>query len=134
MLFKPELVAKILAGEKTQTRRVKRDEDTAWHEGVYPQAYLPIVRVYRSGRLLWQVGHSYALQPGYAKAAVGRILIESIRHCARASDISESDAVAEGFSSVSDFRALYSKINGAESLGQPCWALSFDLINVEEPE
>lgn len=127
MLFKPELVARILAGEKTQTRRVNRGEDTAWREGVYPQTDPPIVRLYRRGHILWAVGRSYALQPGRGKHAVGRIRITAIRYCARASDISESDARAEGFATAEEFREVYARINGTGSLEQPCWMLCFSL-------
>ncbi len=55
MIFKPELVEKILAGEKTETRR-KAKPDGA-------QRYVP--------------GRTYAVQPGRTKKGVARIKVLS---------------------------------------------------------
>lgn len=128
MLFKPELVALILAGRKTQTRRIVRDGDRSTLFSPYHA--IPQCRdfVQRNGRVLWEVGRIYAVQPGRGKHAVGRITITAIRYCSRASDISESDARAEGFSTAEEFRAVYGRLNGAASLDRPCWALTFVVV------
>jgi hypothetical protein len=126
MLFKPELVTKILAGEKTQTRRVVKLGDTSLgimfrYDGRKDQV--------RSGhRLRWRVNDTYALQPGRGKHAVGRICITAIRYCARASDISEGDARAEGFATEEEFREVYGRLNGVGALNRPCWALTFAVV------
>jgi hypothetical protein len=123
MLFKPELVAKVLAGEKTQTRREWRESDAWLIDGDTMQTFC--VSEGEGGRERWFVGKSYALQPGRGKRAVGRILLTEIRYCARAADISEADARAEGFESAGQFREVYARINGAGALEESCWALTF---------
>ena len=58
MIFKPELAEKVLAGEKTETRRVVKD-------GEVECRYVP--------------GRDYAVQPGRGKRAIGRIYITDVR-------------------------------------------------------
>lgn len=131
MLFKPDLVALILAGEKTQTRRVAGDDDRSTiFSPSHAIAQCPDM-VQRGERVVWQVGRTYALQPGRGKHAVGRIRVTAIRYCMRAGDISDGDARAEGFSSVADFRATYAAINGATYLDRPCWVIVFALAKGE---
>lgn len=104
MIFKPELAAKILSGEKTQTRRPV-------HEG---DEYLPYFEIYRTcfvvnefpslikdvkGKHRYEVGKTYAVQPGRGKAAIGRIRLTDIRR-EDVRNISEEDACAEGFGPV----------------------------------
>lgn len=64
MLFKPVLIDKIATGEKTQTRRPLRDGE-----------YLKTVNgklawFAASGRIKYQVGKTYAVQPGRGLATV----------------------------------------------------------------
>lgn len=129
MLFKPELVEKVLAGKKTQTRRVWRESDAWLIDGDTMNVFC--VSNGEGGRERWFVGKTYAVQPGRGERAVGRILLTAIRHCARAGDISEEDARAEGFESVEQFRAVYAKLNGMGALERPCWALTFELVESE---
>ena len=78
---------KVLAGEKTQTRRpVKPDESFNGIE-VYDG----------TGRLKWRVWNTYAVQPGRSKKSVGRIQLTNIR-IERLYQITTEDARAEGFS------------------------------------
>ena len=66
------------------------------------------------GRTKWQVGKTYAVQPGWGQKAVGRIEIARLRR-ERLQDISEEDAKAEG----ANLRNLYGMdyIPGWQSLG-----------------
>lgn len=57
MLFKWELIEKIVAGQKTQTRRPVGFKDS----GLFDDE---IKTVYTNGRIKWQVGRSYAVQYG----------------------------------------------------------------------
>jgi hypothetical protein len=74
MLFKPDLVALILASQKAHTRRSVKEGDTTlgilFGDGT------------RFDRVRYRVGQSYALRPGRGKHAVGRIAITDIRYCA----------------------------------------------------
>jgi uncharacterized protein YhfF len=89
MLFKPELCEKILKGEKTQTRRIKKS-------GERFVDYLPGGKaVFTERRTKWVVGQTYAICPGRGKPAVGRIRLLDIRE-ERVKDISEADAIVEG--------------------------------------
>jgi hypothetical protein len=132
MLFKPELCAFILEGKKTQTRRMCRDGEVLIGAG--GKGTRPVtdgdrgIGVYTARGCRYGVAKSYALQPGRGKRAVGRVTITAIRYCARAADISEDDARAEGFATVDDFRATYARLNGAGALDRPCWTLTFAIV------
>jgi hypothetical protein len=153
MLFKPELIALVIAGEKTQTRRVVKLGDLAAFRkdgrlhslppsevhssfgmtAVMRSAYVPdpVSDHPRKVRVVlkkWEVGRSYALQPGRGKRAVGRIRITAIRYCERAGEISDEDARAEGFTTAEEFREVYGRLNGAGALDRPCWALTFAVV------
>lgn len=111
MIFKPELVEKILAGRKWQTRRpVKPNQGCR---------YCP--------------GRTYAVQPGRGKKGVARIKVHSIRR-EKWADISTYDAAAEGFADHAPPRdgfwqyifALYPDLDVYDE----CWVIEFSL----EPE
>lgn len=57
--------------------------------------------------------------------------VESIR-VERVNDISEEDAIAEGFKSVEEFRALWEKLNGGRGFGWDVnpyvWVVGFEVI------
>ncbi len=116
----------VLAGRKTMTRRIAKPTDTAVMGGQRGDE----VEAVRGPKMLrWAVGRTYPVQPGRGKHAIGRIRITAIRYCEQAGGISEEDARAEGFESASEFRAVYGRLNGAETLNQPCWALSFAVVD-----
>ena len=74
----------------------------------------------------WQVGRTYAVQPGRGKKAVGRIRITEIRR-ERVQDISEEDAIAEGIYRHSDPCAWTYTYQGKEGLhffGRAVWAFA----------
>jgi hypothetical protein len=143
MLFKPDMLRAILADEKTQTRRMVRSDDctpSRWKAAAGDP--VPVEVVWQDGesvsavlcdgpRLRYGVGKTYAVQPGRGKPAVARILVEQIRYCARADTLGEDDAHAEGFEDAAAFRAYYARLNGADALDKPCWALTFHLIEEE---
>jgi len=90
MIFNEDSVNLILRGEKTQTRRPKRPGE--WWTGSLGQ----IVWVCDgNNRLKWEVGRTYAIQPGRGKKAVGRFRLTGIR-CERVADVSDVDAALEG--------------------------------------
>lgn len=109
MIFTPEHCKKILAGQKTQTRRLVKKGDgwvfDAAPLGPYEADIDPhqigmghpvdaVFSEYRA-REKWRVGRDYAIQPGRGKKSVGRFRITGIRR-ERLQDISSQDAIAEG--------------------------------------
>lgn len=64
-------ITKILNGDKTQTRRLKRSGQwlSRYMTNKYPH-WMPCVLAGIEGPMKWAVGHTYALQPGRGKSAV----------------------------------------------------------------
>ena len=99
MLFKPEMINKILWGQKNQTRRLLKPGDV----GLYDESR-NYSAIKTNGRYTIQVGHCYAIQPGRGQKAIGdwQIRILAIRieplQC-----ISEYDAKWEGAPLVNDY-------------------------------
>lgn len=93
------MVEKILAGEKTQTRRV--------------------------GERRWEEGHIYAVQPGRGEAAVASIRVVAVQEVPVV-PISLADVRAEGFRSRDEFYARWRALHGAYPGGR-CWRLTFEL-------
>ena len=107
MIFKPELVTKVLTGEKTQTRR-KADY----------------------GACRYTVGRDYAVQPGRGKKSVARIRITD-EHRELLSLISDEDARREGFDDKAAFFAYWRRLHGIPedwSLDQAVHVISFELV------
>ena len=124
MIFTPSLYSKpveqlILNGEKTETRRLAKGGDV----GIYYSGELDknfniknalYCKVFRNGRLLWQVGKDYSVQLGRGKPGLPfRIEITQIRK-ERLLDITEEGARREGFdSSKNDCTAAIRKFISA---------------------
>ena len=109
MIFKDELCAKVLNGEKTQTRRIKKKNERLipgdWY---FPDAVMRYSEHPSDPRyevVKWQVGQTYAVQPGRGKKAVGRIKLLAIREEALR-DTTPNDARAEGVPSPESETAL----------------------------
>ena len=130
MNFTPDMLAKVLDGSKTMTRRpVKQGETLCGLPYVLgtPGASIEYVRD-TQGRMKWRRNAVYAVCPGRGKSAVARMRITAIRR-ERAIDISEADARAEGFDSREAFfdklRALYGPNVDLTAL---YWALTFEVV------
>lgn len=110
MIFRPELAKLVLQQRKSQTRRI---------------ADGPVCR--------YEVGKSYAVQPGRGKKAVCRITVTDV-HLERLGAISLKDARREGFRTTGEFfdywRGLHRTVN--ESL--PVWVISFVLGDHSETD
>jgi len=109
----------VINGFKQQTRRVVKSDE------FFDSELSAILKV--SGRMMYQVGRSYAIQPGRGKKAVGRILVTDIRR-EKVSLISEADVYCEGFQSKADFLKAWRSIHGpgADSDGD-VWVIEFRL-------
>lgn len=131
MQFKPQLMALIREGIKTQTRRPVKDGDileTDLYEGFFNEAPFHHVAVTNNGRIRWQVCSGYAIQPGRGAKGVGFIYITDIRQ-ERLGDITQTDALAEGFASREAFFAYWDSLHGRLDLNQSVWVLSFQFVN-----
>lgn len=114
MIFRPDMVAAILAGTKNVTRRISND-------GICVCRY--------------QFGRTYAVQPGRGQAAVARIRITSEPRLEKVSEITEDEARREGFASIAEFRGRWLELHGGEwedrvgpwLLGPLVWRIEFEL-------
>jgi hypothetical protein len=106
---------------KTQTRRPAKRDDIIITTLGDPHDRT-IVAVERNGRLLYEVGRTYAIQPGRGKHGLGRFRLLAIKR-EQAKDISEADAHAEGFASPAAFQEIWLKLYGYASTEWLCYAL-----------
>lgn len=121
MIFQHTL-EKVLAGDKWQTRRLYVKGDTS-----IGHPFGGVASVFRNGRLLYQVGKTYAVQPHRGKPSVGRIRITGIRW-EHVCDINIEDAIAEGFDYVEVFLTTWTKIHGRSSIYAKVWVIEFELL------
>ena len=84
-LFKQSLLQKILAGQKTQTRRIHT--------------------------CLLQIGESYGIRTNRFEKAQARIIITDRRQ-EKLGDITQEDARKEGFKNLEEFREVWEEIYG----------------------
>lgn len=119
MIFKPEMVEKILGGEKTVTRRpVKFDAVTS--------AWLPC---------RYEVGKDYAVQPGRGKKAVGRIRVLSVvRRRIELFTLSSRvrEAQREGFKDWWAFKRYWTALYGSWDAAQLVDRIEFELLGSAE--
>lgn len=116
MIFTPEHTEKVLAGTKTQTRRLQQPGDEAVRDK--DGRIVAVTRLDKNGRrrLLYHVDFSYAACPGRGKRGMGRFTITAIRdQCIQ--DITEEDARAEGVEPAADHRGYPS--------GRAAWARTY---------
>lgn len=115
MIFKPVLIAKIIAGEKWVTRR-------PYEEGK---------------RCHYVCGKTYSIQPGMARPSVARIRVLDVWPQALG-DITNDDAIAEGFPlddsptefARAAFLAYWSGLYGGADLEQTVWRIRFELVEI----
>lgn len=121
MNFKPELLAKVLAGTKTQTRRIKKPGEELYLLKGCDAVHTPKMH------LKWKSGNTYAAAPGRGKHGQGFIMIKHIRY-EPVSAITEADARAEGFANRDEFFAAWDSINGKNKRDVWVWVISFELV------
>jgi hypothetical protein len=103
VIFAPEMLAKVLSGEKTVTRRPNHNGECS---------YVP--------------GRVYAVQPGRGEKAVAHIEIVDVWQ-ERLADITEADAVREGFRDCQEFFAYWRRLYGGPRLFTHVWRIEFSL-------
>jgi hypothetical protein len=126
---------KVLAAEKTQTRRIVKPEETAIYH--HSQMSTPcgsddrIVTVKSGSRVKWQVGMAYAAQPGRTQKAVGHIRLKSIRK-ELLQDVSDGDVRAEGFETREAFHEIWDTVHSKRGRrwgdNPTVWVLAFELV------
>ena len=127
MLFKPELIEKIKAGDKTQTRRPSNGERFV------EDGFTKFRSVHhKNGTLKWHVGKRYALVPKRGANGVGFIQLIAIER-QKLGELTPSAALAEGFASQAEFFAYWSTLYAGEiDLNQSVWVLFFEYIQDEK--
>ena len=109
-LFKKDLIALILSDQKTQTRRIHKHG--------------------------WEVGRIYKIKKCYYDKGQGAILITR-KFKQRLGDISEEDAIKEGFATLEEFKKRWIEINHSWEPAQLITAYEFRLCtksSAEEPK
>lgn len=113
IMFKPELAAKVMSGEKTVTRRLVSDNPRSpwwWQEC----ALMP--------------GRDYAIQPGRGKTAIGRATVVSV--CREPLGfVDAAEARREGFGSVAEFVAAFVAINGEYNSRAQVWRVELKAVS-----
>ena len=109
MNFRPDLAAKVMAGEKTVTRRRMSDNPRSpW---------------YRE-RCSLVVGRSYAVCPGRGKVAIGRVIITAVDRSFLGA-VSGHEARAEGFPNAWSFWEAWVQINDKFDPAEYVWRVTF---------
>ncbi len=101
MIFSPEHIAMILAGTKTQTRRVSSK---------------------------YKADHTYSLQPGRTKPGIGRRIKVLDIHKELLGDINLEGAKAEGHQNVEEYIEVWKKINKKWDPEQEVFVITFELV------
>lgn len=104
ILFKKEHVEPILAGRKTQTRR--------------------------TGKLRWKVGAVRQAKTAYNKdSEFAKLRIVAVRP-ELLGEISEADAIAEGYNSVEEYKDVFKRIYGFWDDFKVVWVIDFEKVLV----
>lgn len=118
MLFKRQLAIQICEGNKTQTRRIVKPNE---HYDAETQT------VYAGKKRKWVVGRTYGVQIARGGHSLNKFVLKGIRR-ERACDITEQDAIAEGFASRDEFFEAWRAINGKGTLDSEVWVLDFEPV------
>lgn len=105
----------ILNDKKTETRRLINPGENLLDNPI---------RVEMNGRIKWQVGRPYAIQPSRGQKAVGRIRLTDIK-IQPLGQMSHEDALAEGYESLDGFRQTWLQIHDQFDPDQAVWVLTF---------
>lgn len=116
MNFRPELAEKVMAGEKTITRRLVSDNPRSpwWREACS-----------------LKVDHTYAVCPGRGKHAIGRVRVVRVDR-RRLGFLGLDEAVGEGFGTMQGFRQAWTAINGGYDPDVLVWRVEFAVVPAED--
>ncbi|MEL6268745.1 MAG: ASCH domain-containing protein [Chloroflexota bacterium] len=122
MIFQHTL-ENVLSGKKTQTRRVAKPTDDAVRDDNGS-----ITAVLVNGRKKWQVGKTYAVQPGRNLPSVARIEITALEY-EPIQNVSHEDAIAEGYTSRVEFLQAWQRIHGSSAADANTWVVHFKVAS-----
>lgn len=112
MIFRPELAAAILRGEKKATRRrISANPRSPW----------------RAHPLSYPVGAEFAIQPGRGQPSVARAKVTG-RRIEPLGALKPIDARREGFPTREGFVAAWAAINGSWDPDQRVHVIEFELV------
>lgn len=112
MIFRKELAAAIVLGEKTATRRLAVDSERAMWRRQEPWRYQP--------------GKRFAVQPGRGVDGVTMAIVTA-RRMDPLSAVTSADARREGFATRDDFVTAWREINGSYDPDQRVHVVEFEL-------
>lgn len=152
MQFTKDNAEKVMAGTKTQTRRIIKVGERLFIYGRFTSQEMATVLVDKAyqkststrmsweSHIKWQVGRTYAVCPGRGKPAIGRVKLTAIRK-EKLQDISLYDCAAELGETMYDeladtflrfaYTELWDSINpkGKRWADNPdVWALTFEVV------
>lgn len=115
----------VLAGKKTQTRRLAREGERLVVKPT-PEGDVTVIET-AAKRVMYQTGRTYAVQPGRGKKAVARMRITDLK-CECVEDVTLQGARAEGYPSRQAFLDVWHDIYGKEAdLSVKVWVISFKM-------
>lgn len=131
MIFTKHHCALILAGQKTETRRLWREGDEPFYDIRIYEEQNAVWSVSRNGRKLWQVYQLYSIQPGRGARGLGYYKLLSL-HLEQLWQLTEQGAQAEGCADKNEYRSVWNTINKTPATrweANPLvWVLKFKLV------
>lgn len=123
MKFSPQMIEKILLGQKTQTRRPERPSHVYTENGVMTE----------SGRWVYRCDAFYEVQRTSDKSTVARIqIVEPTPYLEQLGWTTDADARAEGFENREAFFSCWRSLYGKANEKQWVWVVTFRLVQSEE--
>lgn len=113
MIFRRELAEKVMAGEKTVTRRPCSDNPKSpwWRE-----------------RCSYKVGKRFAVNPGRGVPRIGEARVLSVRREPLVLVLGEYEPLREGFSSREDLMKTWRELHGDFDPDLLVWRIEFELV------
>lgn len=113
MIFRPDLAAKVMDGEKTVTRRIcSENERSPWFKGGCKVV----------------VGKDYAVCPGRGEHSIGRVLVLRVWKERLYLAFTDREARLEGFENARELRRAFASINGELAAHTHVWRIEFEVF------
>lgn len=110
MNFRPELAEKVMAGDKTVTRRLASENPRSpWYQG----------------RCAYRVGQRVAICPGRGQNRIGDATVIDVE-LMTLGHLTDEEARREGFVDAASFEAAFAGINGSYDPDVEVWRIALD--------